>query len=404
METFSYKAIDSEGKSKNGSLDAESKQEAAKKLKDNGLIPTSIETQKAWDKDVNFSIFSKKKKVTSRDLSVFCRQFASILRAGASVISALEMLAEQTENKGMNEAIKNVQSNVEKGITLSEAMRHEKGIFPDLLINMIEAGEASGSLEISIDRMAMQFEKDAKLKAIVKKAMMYPIVLLCVAAGVMILMLTYVIPQFNDMFDEIGSELPIYTKIIIGISDFIKTKWIILILAIAAIVISYKFYKKTESGRHNLDSLKLKIPIFGILNRKTACARFTRTLGILLQAGMPMMEALEISAKTIDNVIYKDAINKAKNGVALGFKLSSQLKVSGIFPAMVIHMTSIGEETGNLEEMLGNVANYYDEEVEITSQQITSLMEPLIIVVMALIVGVLVLSIYGPMQVLYSDL
>lgn len=402
MDIYTYRAITSDGKEKKGSIEAQSKQEAIKKIKDNNLLPVSVQVQSALNKDIEFSF--GKKKVTPRDLSVFCRQFASILKAGVNVINALEMLSEQTENEKMKEAIKKLQSGVEKGSTLSDTMRLERDVFPDLLISMTAAGEASGSLEISIERMAIQFEKEAKLKALVKKAMMYPIVLFVVAIGVMVLMLVYVIPQFEDMFEQIGSELPIYTKVIISISEFIQNRWYILAAIVLAVILSYKMYCKTESGRRKTDAIKLKLPIFGTIAKKTACARFSRTLATLLKSGMPLMDALDIVANTMENVVFKEALLKAKNGVALGFDLSGQLKATKIFPAMVIHMVSIGEETGNMEEMLNNVANYYDEEVETSTGQITALMEPVIIVIMALIVAVLVLAIYGPISKLYEDL
>lgn len=405
MQTFSYKAIGADGKEKKGSIDAENRQQATKKLKEDGLLPISVEEQSLLDKDISFSFGGKrKKKVTARDMSVFCRQFSSILRAGVSVVKALEMLGAQTENKNLKAAVIEVQSSVEKGSTLSDAMRMKKDVFPDLLISMVSAGEASGSLETAIDRMAIQFEKDAKIKSMVKKAMMYPMVLLVVAVGVMLLMITYVIPQFEDMFNSIDSELPVYTRAVLWLGDFITGKWWLLILIIVAIVFAYRTYKKTDTGRHQIDKIKLKIPVFGMLATKTACARFSRTLSTLLKSGMSMMDALDIVADTMENVIYKDALVKARSGVALGFELSQQLEATGLFPPMVVHMASIGEETGNMEEMLTNVANYYDEEVEVATQQVTALMEPIIIVVMAVMVAVLVLCIYGPMAQLYDDL
>lgn len=405
MQTFSYKAIGADGKEKKGSIEAESRQEAVKKLKDDSMLPVSVEEQSLLDKDISFSFGGKrKKKVTARDMSVFCRQFSSILRAGVSVVKALEMLGAQTENKNLKAAVIDVQSSVEKGSTLSDAMRIKKDVFPDLLISMVSAGEASGSLELAIERMAVQFEKDAKIKSMVKKAMTYPMVLLVVAVGVMILMITYVIPQFEDMFNSIGSELPVYTRVVLWLGDFITSKWWLIIIIIVGIVFAYKAYKGTDGGRHTIDKLKLKIPVFGMLATKTACARFSRTLGTLLKSGMSMMDALDIVADTMDNVLYKDALIKARSGVALGFELSQQLEATGLFPPMVVHMTSIGEETGNMEEMLTNIANYYDEEVEMATQQVTALMEPIIIVVMAVMVAVLVLCIYGPMAQLYDDL
>ncbi len=402
METFSYKAVNPAGKDVKGSVEAESKEEAARKIKEQGLVPVSIGKQGALDKDVNIPIF-KGKKIPARDMSVFCRQFASILKAGVSVINALEMLAEQTENKKLKEAIVNTQSNVEKGESLSESMR-QNDAFPSILIDMVRAGEASGSLENSLTRMAIQFEKDAKLNGIVKKAMMYPIVLICVMIGVVIVMLTFVIPSFMTMFEDLDSELPVTTRAILAMSNSLKNYWYIYILVVVGIVVGIQMYKRTDNGRHNLDKLKLKIPVFGVLQTKSACASFARTMSTLLQAGMPMIDALEISASTMKNVLFYDGLEKVKNGVSLGLPLSNQLKATGLFPAMVVHMVGIGEETGNVEEMLTNSATYYEEEVEVQTQTLTSLMEPIIIVLMAFVVVLLIMAIYQPMIQLYNTL
>ncbi len=402
MESFSYKAVSAAGKDVKGSVEAESREEAARKIKEQGLVPVSIGKQGALDKDVNIPIF-KGKKIPARDMSVFCRQFASILKAGVSVINALEMLAEQTENKKLKEAIVQTQSNVEKGESLSDSMKLNDA-FPSILIDMVRAGEASGSLENSLTRMAIQFEKDAKLKGIVKKAMMYPIVLLCVMIGVIIVMLTFVIPSFMTMFEDLDSELPVTTRAILAMSDSLKNYWYIYILVIVGIVVGIQMYKHTDDGRHNLDKLKLKIPVFGLLQTKTACASFARTMSTLLQAGMPMIDALEISSSTMKNVLFYDGLQKVKNGVSLGLPLSNQLKATGLFPPMVVHMVGIGEETGNVEEMLTNSATYYEEEVEVQTQTLTSLMEPIIIVLMALVVVMLIMAIYQPMIQLYNTL
>lgn len=402
MESFSYKAVSAAGKDVKGSVEAESREEAARKIKEQGLVPVSIGKQGALDKDVNIPIF-KGKKIPARDMSVFCRQFASILKAGVSVINALEMLAEQTENKKLKEAIVNTQSNVEKGENLSDSMR-QNDAFPSILIDMVRAGEASGSLENSLTRMAIQFEKDAKLNGIVKKAMMYPIVLICVMIGVVIVMLTFVIPSFMTMFEDLDSELPVTTKAILAMSNSLKNYWYIYIIVVVGIVVGVQMYKKTDNGRHNLDKLKLKIPVFGLLQTKSACASFARTMSTLLQAGMPMIDALEISASTMKNVLFYDGLEKVKNGVSLGLPLSNQLKATGLFPAMVVHMVGIGEETGNVEEMLTNSATYYEEEVEVQTQALTSLMEPIIIVLMAFVVVLLIMAIYQPMIQLYNTL
>lgn len=402
MESFSYKAVSAAGKDVKGSVEAESREEAARKIKEQGLIPVSIGKQGALDKDVNIPIF-KGKKIPARDMSVFCRQFASILKAGVSVINALEMLAEQTENKKLKEAIVNTQSNVEKGENLSDSMR-QNDAFPSILIDMVRAGEASGSLENSLTRMAIQFEKDAKLNGIVKKAMMYPIVLICVMIGVIIVMLTFVIPSFMTMFEDLDSELPVTTKAILAMSNSLKNYWYIYIIVVVGIVVGIQMYKRTDNGKHNLDKLKLKIPVFGVLQTKSACASFARTMSTLLQAGMPMIDALEISASTMKNVLFYDGLEKVKNGVSLGLPLSNQLKATGLFPAMVVHMVGIGEETGNVEEMLTNSATYYEEEVEVQTQTLTSLMEPVIIVLMAFVVVLLIMAIYQPMIQLYNTL
>ena len=402
MESFSYKAVNTAGKDVKGSVEAESREEAARKIKEQGLIPVSIGKQGALDKDVNIPIF-KGKKIPARDMSVFCRQFASILKAGVSVINALEMLAEQTENKKLKEAIVNTQSNVEKGESLSDSMR-QYDAFPSILIDMVRAGEASGSLENSLTRMAIQFEKDAKLNGIVKKAMMYPIVLICVMIGVVIVMLTFVIPSFMTMFEDLDSELPVTTKAILAMSNSLKNYWYIYIIVVVGIVVGIQMYKRTDNGKHNLDKLKLKIPVFGLLQTKSACASFARTMSTLLQAGMPMIDALEISASTMKNVLFYDGLEKVKNGVSLGLPLSNQLKATGLFPAMVVHMVGIGEETGNVEEMLTNSATYYEEEVEVQTQTLTSLMEPIIIVLMAFVVVLLIMAIYQPMIQLYNTL
>lgn len=402
MESFSYKAVSAAGKDVKGSVEAESREEAARKIKEQGLVPVSIGKQGALDKDVNIPIF-KGKKIPARDMSVFCRQFASILKAGVSVINALEMLSEQTENKKLKEAIVNTQSNVEKGESLSDSMR-QNDAFPSILIDMVRAGEASGSLENSLTRMAIQFEKDAKLNGIVKKAMMYPIVLICVMIGVVIVMLTFVIPSFMTMFEDLDSELPATTKAILAMSNSLKNYWYIYIIVVVGIVVGIQMYKRTDNGRHNLDKLKLKIPVFGLLQTKSACASFARTMSTLLQAGMPMIDALEISASTMKNVLFYDGLEKVKNGVSLGLPLSNQLKATGLFPAMVVHMVGIGEETGNVEEMLTNSATYYEEEVEVQTQTLTSLMEPIIIVLMAFVVVLLIMAIYQPMIQLYNTL
>lgn len=402
MAQFSYEAVGLDGKTKKGNIEADSLEKARSLLRNDGLTVVKIGEASVLNRDININIGTKKLK--PRDLSVFCRQFLSILKAGVSMISALEMLTDQTENKTLKEALKSVKDNVEKGDTLSVAMKKQDGLFPPILLNMIAAGESSGSLEVSLERMSVHFEKDARIKGMVKKAFMYPIVLIFVMIAVVVVMLTFVIPQFKSMFDDLGSDLPAFTKAALALSDSLQNTWYIWLIGIAVLILAYKLYVRTPNGSRVVAALKLKIPVFGSLSVKTACARFSRTLSTLMASGMPLIDSINICAKVLDNVLYKDALVETSRQVERGVSLTTPLEKSGLFPNMVIHMISIGEETGSMEEMLTNVADYYDEEVEMTTQQATALMEPIIIIIMALVVCALIAVIYGPMVQLYSDL
>lgn len=402
MAQFSYEAVGLDGKTKKGNIEADSLEKARSLLRNDGLTVVKIGEASVLNRDININI--GKKKLKPRDLSVFCRQFLSILKAGVSMISALEMLTDQTENKTLKEALKSVKDNVEKGDTLSVAMKKQDGLFPPILLNMIAAGESSGSLEVSLERMSVHFEKDARIKGMVKKAFMYPIVLIFVMIAVIVVMLTFVIPQFKSMFDDLGSDLPGFTKAALALSDSLQNTWYIWLIGIAVLILAYKLYVRTPNGSRVVAALKLKIPVFGSLSVKTACARFARTLSTLMASGMPLIDSINICAKVLDNVLYKDALVETSRQVERGVSLTTPLEKSGLFPSMVIHMISIGEETGSMEEMLTNVADYYDEEVEMTTQQATALMEPIIIIMMALVVCALIAVIYGPMVQLYSDL
>lgn len=399
MAQYSYKLIDKTGKTKKGTIEAENIDKAKASLKSEGSI-LSLEEASALNKDINISFGKKKVKV--RDMGVFCKQFKSILQAGIGMVDALDMLAQQTNSKVLKESLKNVKDNVQKGDTLNMAMRKEGTVFPSLLLNMVEAGEASGSLEVALDRMSTHFDKDARLKGMVKKAMMYPIVLIIVTIIIAAIMLIKVLPSFASTFASMGSDLPGYTKFIMGLSDSLIDTWYIWIIAIAGIMFAYKAYARTEKGSRVVGNIKLKMPILGDLFTKTECARFSRTLSTLLAAGMPLIEAIETTGKTLDNVIFKDALADAVVQVQRGAPLSAPIKASGIFPNMVVHMLSIGEESGNVEEMLVNVAEYYDEEVTLATDSATAMMEPLIIVVMAVVVIGIIAAIYAPILSMYT--
>ena len=401
MPGFSYVAVDKRGKEKRGSLEAETRERALEQLKAEGLIPVSVREQGALNKEIDFSIG---KKVKPRDLSVFCRQFVSITQAGVPMKEALQMLSEQTENKWLKRAISEVLLNVEKGNTLADSMRSQPDIFPPMLVNMVEAGEQSGSLEMAFSRMAVHFEKEAKLKATIKKATIYPIILVIAAIGVIAVMLLFVIPIFIDMFADLDIEMPAITMFVMNSSKWMTSHWYVVLAMIVGVVATYKLIYRTTQGRLTIDRIKMKMPLFGKLTVKTACSQFARTMSTLLMSGISTIDALETTSKIVNNIHYTNAMLKAREEVMKGVPLSEPLEASGIFPPMVYHMTGIGEETGNVEEMLEKMADYYDEEVEMTTQSVLAAMEPIIILFMALIIGTLVIAVIWPIASMYNGL
>ena len=401
MPEFSYTVITQDGKTKKGHIEAKSKEVAVANLKADHNTVTSITEAGGLLKKVNLSFGQK---IKARDLAVFCHQFVSIIQAGVTIIDAFGMLSDQTENKALRGAIAGVHTDISKGDSLAVAMRRRNGVFPEMLCNMVEAGEASGSLDKSFERMAVQFEKDAQLSSAVKKALIYPIVLIVVMVGVVFAMMTFVIPSFMGMFEGLDAELPALTKALIAISDFFVAYWWAMIIAAGGIFAAFKFYYASKGGKYVIDKIKLKIPALGPVQQKSACARLGRTLSTLLAAGVPMIDALDITARSMENIHYKDAMKDAKEQVTRGVALSRPLKTCGLFPPMVIHMVGIGEETGNIESMLENVADYYEEDVQNATESMMALMEPAIIIVMAGVVGFLVLAILSPMFTLYDSL
>ncbi len=394
MAAWGFVAIDKSGKEIKGSREADNEEQALRELKAQGLIVLEMTEQNALTKDISIDIGGKP---SARDLSVFCRQFASITRAGVTIIEALRMLAEATENKKMQKALLNVRADVEKGETFADSLAKHPGVFPELLIQMARAGEASGSLETSMERMAIQFEKSAKTKALVKKAMIYPI-------AVVIVMLVVVIPSYTEMFDQLGVELPGITLAVIAMSDFVKAYWFIIIPVVIAIAFLLKAYAKTYSGKHLFGKLQLKIPAVKNLVVKNASAMMARTLSTLLTAGVPLNEAVGIVAGTMTNIWFKEALQEATEQIMIGVPLSHPLQNCGLFPPMVYYMVRIGEEAGSTEEMLNKLADYYEEEVELAVQSLMAAMEPMIIIVLAVVVGGLIAATMAPMMKMYEAL
>lgn len=398
MATYEYIAVDRMGKQKKGTMEAQNEDRVKEFVKNEGLIPISVKEQNFLNKDISFG----NKKVKARDLSVFCRQFNSILAAGVTILNALQMLSEQTENKTLREVTKEVQIDVEKGESLTSAMSKHRDTFPPLLIHMVEAGEASGSLEIAFERMAIQFEKQAKVQGQVKKALTYPIVVIFVAIIVVIVMLVVVFPQFQEMFDSLGSDLPGITKMVIAMSNFVQHFWWLLILLVGLAVLGIQTFRKTPNGQVFFSRLALRMPIVNQLTVKSASATFARTMSTLLAAGIPLVNGVEIITKIIGNVIIKDALNDTVDEIKRGVPLSVPLRESEVFPPMVHQMTKIGEETGNVEGMLEKVADYYEEEVEVTTASMTALLEPMIIILLGVIIMFILLAIYIPILSMYS--
>lgn len=400
MPQYTYIAVTQTGKEKKGNIEAGDESKAKAILKKDGLVLLSISEASVLNKDINISIG---KAVKARDLGVFCRQFQSILNAGVTIIEALRMLGEQTENKVFAKAIMETAAYVEKGETLGDAMRQNPKIFPAILINMVDAGESSGSMDTSFARMATHFEKSAKTQAMVRKAMIYPVVLAFVAVIVVGIMSVVVFPKFADMFASMGTELPWITKLVMGLSDFLIERWFILLIAIALLMVSLKLFKATPTGKHVFGWIAIKAPLFGKMSIKSASANFSRTLSTLISSGMSISESLEITARSMGNILYQEALEKAKIEVEQGVGLSRALKACELFPPMVCQMLNIGESTGNVEAMLDKVAEYYEEEVEMQTQGLSAAMEPMIIVVMGGIVAVLVMAMYMPMIQMYGD-
>ena len=400
MASYLYEVADSSGKHKKGTIEANTIEQATYQLKNEGYIITSIREAGLLERDIQLG---GSKKLTPRDLSVFCRQFEGILAAGVTVINALDMLHEQAEHPTLKKALHNVKTAIQKGETLAGAMAEEDKAFPSIMVNMVAAGEASGNLEIAFERLAVQFEKSARLNSMVKKAMIYPVAIVFVAIVVVIIMMTVVVPKFSAMFAGMGEELPAATKIVVAISEFMLNNYLVLIIAVIAMVIAWKVFAASDYGIHFNARMMMKLPLFGNLTLKSACAGLARTLSTLMASGMSLIEAIDITAKTMKNVIIKESLMEAKEEVTKGMALSAPLYEAGIFPVLICQMIKIGEETGNLESMLDRLADYYDEEVENATQALSAAMEPMIICVLAVLVGGIVAAVYSPILTMYQS-
>jgi len=398
MTTYTYVALDKKGNKRQSTIDANSIDEARQLVALTGKTIIDIKEPSALSK------LKIPKKVIPKDLSIFSQQMASMLKAGVTVVDALNMVAMSTSNETLKEALVNVSGVVAKGESLAVAMSEYKDVFPFILVKMIEAGELSGSLDATFDRMGVQFEKSQKTKDTIKKALSYPKLLLGVCFGAVGVVSTVVLPNFVGIFEEMGTDLPLPTKMLMGLSDFVMNYWYLILIAITAIVISWKLFSNSEKGKDTISKVKLKIPAFKNLEEKTATANMARLLCTLLGSGMYMAQALEIVEGTMENVVYREALTSIRKDVLNGVSLSEATEDTGIFPKLFLNLISIGEKTGEISGMLEKSANYFEDEVDLATQQLSGMLQPIMIMIMGGMVGLLVYAIYGPMMGIYDGL
>lgn len=394
MPGFNYTAINRNGKRVRSSLDASSIETAKSSLRGAGYTILDIKEQTTLNRDIEIPFLGNPK---AKDMAVFCRQFVSILRAGVSVASVLAMLGQQTGNKKLRAAIREMQADVEKGESLAISMRRHPKIFPAILVNMVSAGEASGNLEESFRQMELYFERSKRTKSKVTSAMIYPCVLIVVMIIVLIVMMTKIIPNFLKTFEDMDAELPKLTQGVMAVCEWFKSWWWVPLLVLAALIVGGVLFHRTDKGKHFFGWLARKTPVVGNLTVKTACATFCRTMEVLIGSGLTLTDSMDLAASNMGNIYYLEAIRDARALVAEGTPLRESLVRTGIFPPMVSNLVGVGEETGDLQSMMGKVADYYDEEVDEATKKLLNLMEPAIIIVMAVFVVIIVLAIYLPM-------
>jgi type IV pilus assembly protein PilC len=401
MPVFTYRGTNRAGVAVSGELSAANKNELIGNLKRQQINVTKMSEK---GKEFNLPTFGGG-KVDSKELAVFTRQFSVMIDAGLPLVQCLEILAGQQENKVFQKVLTATRASVEGGTTLSAAMRQHEKVFDALYVNLVEAGETGGILDTILQRLSTYIEKNVKLKRAVKSAMVYPIVVLSVAAGVIILLLWKVVPIFATLFEGLGVGLPLPTRIVIGMSNFVGSIFGLLILvAIVGVVIGLKVWYGTPAGRMAIDRTILKLPLIGLLMRKIAVARFTRTLGTLISSGVPILEGLEITARTAGNAVIEKSLMEVRKGLEAGRNLSDPLKETNVFPGMVTQMIGVGEQTGAMDAMLQKIADFYEDEVDAAVKDLLAAMEPMMIVVLGVVVGGIVISMYLPLFSLIGQL
>lgn len=391
--TFIWKGRSPNGEILSGEYVTENKQELVNYLRKRKIIITSLK-ERSRELKVKLPFGNR---ITVKDLGVFTRQFATMINAGLPMVQCLDILSSQLENAQFKKVVATVMSDVEGGTTLAEALGKHPKVYSQLYVNMVEAGEAGGILDKILNRLAVYLEKAEALTRKVKGALMYPAVVCVVAVGATVFMLLFIIPTFARMFSDFGGQLPLPTKIVLMLSNFLRTKWWLLVgIIVGFVVVSKRFYA-TDIGRMKLDAFVLKVPVLGQVIRKASIARFTRTLGTLISSGVPILNGLDITARTAGNKVVEKAIFATRESISQGNTIAEPLRQSGVFPPMVTQMIGVGEQTGALDEMLDKIANFYDDEVDTAVEALTSIIEPVMIVVMGVIVGGMLIAMYLPM-------
>ena len=400
MPVFTYKGTNRSGGSVAGEMTAASKNELQSLLRRQQITPTKMSEK---GKEFNLPTFGS--GVNAKELAIFTRQFSVMIDAGLPLVQCLEILATQQENKTFQKVLIGTRSAVEGGSNLSAAMKQYPKVFDPLYSNMVEAGETGGILDTILQRLSTYIEKNVKLKAAVKSALIYPIGVLTIAAGVIFLLLWKVVPIFATLFAGLGVDLPLPTKIVIGLSNFVGSIFgLLIVVGAVAIVFGLKIWYGTPQGRLAIDSIILKLPVLGILMRKIAVARFTRTLGTLISSGVPILEGLDITAKTSGNAVVEKALFAVRKALEEGKSLTEPLKESKVFPGMVTQMIAVGEQTGAMDAMLQKIADFYEDEVDAAVKDLLTALEPIMIVFLGVVVGGVVISMYLPLFTLIGKL
>jgi type IV pilus assembly protein PilC len=394
MPVYVYKGKTTAGVEETGQLECVNRDEAVQQLRRKRIIASYIREQSP---QVRLKVPGIGGRVKVRDLVIFTRQFSTMVNAGLPLVQCLDILSKQAESAAFGRLIAEVQHDVEAGSTLSESLARRPAAFDALYVNMVDAGEAGGILDDILGRMATYLEKAAALKRKVKSAMTYPLVVLTVAVGATTFMLLFIIPTFAKIFADFGGELPLPTRIVMGLSNFLKGYWWALILGLGAAWIGIRTYYRTIRGKLVIDDLLLRFPVLGSILRRASIARFTRTLGTMISSGVPILTALDITARTAGNKVIENAILATKGSIGEGETIAAPLRDAKVFPPMVVQMISVGEETGALDKMLDKIAVFYDEEVDVAVETLTSIIEPVMIVVMGALVGGMVVAMYLPM-------